>query len=286
MNINKQKDIQNDKNNGHNKQYPVMYYGINKSKPIKDIGQKEIIKDSFDYVIKRTEKLATAIYIVTSLVSDTEPIKWTLRNKSIELLSVLSGARNLNLLKQTNIFFNSTNLINEIITFLNLSYTTNIISEMNFSILKDEYDLLQDLISRDDLMENENISVEEILEKDKEEIGLSSGAFYKGQDDHKNVFYNRDKGQKRSDGNLKRHSIDSTLIKKISNKNKNRNKNINREQAIKDIIKQKKEVTIKDISSVVGWCSEKTIQRELMSLIRKNIVKKTGEKRWSRYSLV
>jgi DeoR/GlpR family transcriptional regulator of sugar metabolism len=47
----------------------------------------------------------------------------------------------------------------------------------------------------------------------------------------------------------------------------------------------KKDVSIKDISLVLTDCSEKTIQRELNSLVLKGQLKKTGAKRWSRYSI-
>lgn len=42
---------------------------------------------------------------------------------------------------------------------------------------------------------------------------------------------------------------------------------------------------IKDIHSQVPGCSEKTIQRELAALVGDGVVKKEGEKRWSRYSI-
>jgi hypothetical protein len=42
---------------------------------------------------------------------------------------------------------------------------------------------------------------------------------------------------------------------------------------------------IKDVSPLVTGCSEKTIQRELSAMVRSGILKKVGEKRWSRYSL-
>ena len=56
-----------------------------------------------------------------------------------------------------------------------------------------------------------------------------------------------------------------------------------RRENILKLIKDKKEVTIKDISSSISGCSEKTIQRELISLLKDKIIQKTGEKRWSRY---
>ena len=42
---------------------------------------------------------------------------------------------------------------------------------------------------------------------------------------------------------------------------------------------------IKDVSPLIKGCSEKTIQRELLSMVKSGILKKEGEKRWSKYSL-
>jgi DNA-binding transcriptional ArsR family regulator len=59
-----------------------------------------------------------------------------------------------------------------------------------------------------------------------------------------------------------------------------------RRDRIKTILEAKKEATIKDISEIITDISEKTIQRELNAMIEENIVKRQGERRWSRYSVV
>jgi hypothetical protein len=59
-----------------------------------------------------------------------------------------------------------------------------------------------------------------------------------------------------------------------------------RKEKILAIIKDKGQASIKDVSSVISDCSEKTIQRELMSLISEGLITKQGERRWSRYSVV
>ena len=58
-----------------------------------------------------------------------------------------------------------------------------------------------------------------------------------------------------------------------------------RRERIKTILEAKGEATIKDISEIVTDVSEKTIQRELQAMIEDNIVKRQGERRWSKYSL-
>jgi len=58
-----------------------------------------------------------------------------------------------------------------------------------------------------------------------------------------------------------------------------------RQRNILEILKGQGNLTIKDFSKVMRDCSEKTIQRELIELVGKGIVRKEGERRWSRYSL-
>lgn len=59
-----------------------------------------------------------------------------------------------------------------------------------------------------------------------------------------------------------------------------------RRTRIRTILEAKGEATIKDISEIVTDCSEKTIQRELNTMIEDNVVKREGERRWSKYTLV
>lgn len=59
----------------------------------------------------------------------------------------------------------------------------------------------------------------------------------------------------------------------------------NRRERIKTILEAKGEASIKDISDIISDVSEKTIQRELNAMIEDNLVKRQGERRWSKYSL-
>jgi len=59
-----------------------------------------------------------------------------------------------------------------------------------------------------------------------------------------------------------------------------------RREAIMSVIRNKQKASIKDISTLIRGVSEKTIQRELASLIKKGLVMKEGERRWSTYSII
>jgi hypothetical protein len=58
-----------------------------------------------------------------------------------------------------------------------------------------------------------------------------------------------------------------------------------RREAILSILKSKGPSYIKDISTVIRDVSEKTIQRELQSLVESGEVTRTGERRWTTYSV-
>ena len=60
---------------------------------------------------------------------------------------------------------------------------------------------------------------------------------------------------------------------------------VDRGSRIKTVLEAKPEATIKDIAEVITDVSEKTIQRELNSLIEKGQVIREGERRWSKYSV-
>ena len=58
-----------------------------------------------------------------------------------------------------------------------------------------------------------------------------------------------------------------------------------RAERIKTVLEAKPQATVKDIAEVITDVSEKTIQRELNSLIEKGQVVREGERRWSKYSV-
>lgn len=59
-----------------------------------------------------------------------------------------------------------------------------------------------------------------------------------------------------------------------------------RSERIKTVLEAKPQATIKDIAEIITDVSEKTIQRELNSLIEKGQVIREGERRWSRYRIL
>jgi hypothetical protein len=58
-----------------------------------------------------------------------------------------------------------------------------------------------------------------------------------------------------------------------------------RRKKILEVVRSKGQATIHEFVQSIQGCSSKTIQRELTSLVLSGTLKKTGERRWSKYSL-
>ena len=82
------------------------------------------------------------------------------------------------------------------------------------------------------------------------------------------------------------HSVFERPIQKDNQKGQNRQDSkgqSERAERILDYIRRQGSVSIKEIASTIKGCSEKTIQRELISLIQAGLVRRVGERRWSHY---
>jgi len=248
------------------------------------------------FIFKKTERLVSAIYLITGFLSDNEPIRWKLRDTSTRLLSYSINLSNQGHRNRADAMNNFTAASFEIISLLEAANISGIFSPMNCEIIKFEIERIVELVelkerglnskfllsknffemsgdysdSRSKLAQADNILNEKDIKKTIEqnsgkEIALEANSL-KG---HLPIKDNN-KEEKNSMSFIKGHTI------------KDKNK---RYEVIINLLKKTKEISVKDVSSIVSDCSEKTIQRELLSLVDKGVLKKEGERRWSKYSL-
>jgi hypothetical protein len=235
-------------------------------------------EDYLIYIFKKTEKITSALYLVSGLLKDDEPLKWELRDRGMDLISSsftasssLPGDKNVVIQSLFTAAF-------ETISLLNVARVSNMISPMNHSLLVKEIDGIVGLL-RDRLAQNaENagyvLSESFFRTPDLFSTGFKSGS--RSPIDHPGVD---SKGQ-----SLLPHSSQKIRIDQGQNSPVQAKKS-NRQEAIISILKTQSHLSIKDFYKVIKDCSQKTIQRELLELVNKGIVKKEGERRWSRYSL-
>jgi len=104
---------------------------------------------TLSYVSKKSEKLTTALYMVTDIMNDQEPMKWKLREAGVELLSDILLATAASSANRFNLLCLVEKKIEKVISFLDVAWTARMMSEMNATILKKEYVTIKDTIERE-----------------------------------------------------------------------------------------------------------------------------------------
>ncbi len=224
------------------------------------------------FIYKKTQSLINAIYMVTNLFPEAEPLKWGIRAKAVTLLEDILSLPIKAFSERKNILRGFTAKVLEIVSLSEVSSNSALMSSMNFKILNREFENLINMIEKHEepyLMDS-NFILDEKLFKISNDPRLSDNLNKRTNLDTKgqSLELARDKGQ----GHLK----DMSQVKSRDN----------RQEAILSLLRDKSDLNIKDISSVFKDCSEKTLQRELQRMVVEGRLKKAGERRWSRYSLI
>lgn len=233
----------------------------------------------------KIEKIAQAIYLVSNHLKDTEPLKWELRKESISFMSAgrsLGGGYEGKDIPPDLVIDALVSCSRDLSSYLSLAVVSGLVSRNNGNLISNEITVL--MATFEQVIDENTAKAGFVLSKDffsaDPDLALHLGRkTYKGHSgnyisDNKNLEKGHllNKGQKAV--NDQKHTIGDVKDKKID-----------RQGRIIALLKNQTNLTIKDFVKVINDCSEKTIQRELIDLVDKGIVKREGERRWSTYSL-
>ncbi|MCX6702080.1 MAG: hypothetical protein NTX96_02730, partial [Candidatus Zambryskibacteria bacterium] len=158
-----------------------------------ELSQKNIDPVSFfdknnDFVLayKKTEKLASAVYMVTGLFSESEPIKWALRKKVGELLSFILTYKDTPKGNYEDFVYSAKTRTLELISFLEISLRGGLVSQMNFSILKQEFLNLINILNTSDFLSND--SSNEVVSKNFFDISKSYSSVAKEVNNNERIY--------------------------------------------------------------------------------------------------
>lgn len=267
---------------------------------------------------KKCERLATAIYLVTNFLSDTEPMKSRLRTLSLELVQEACVMKNGSRGAGTIVLDAIRENLLETLSLLELAFIAGLVSEMNFTLLKREYRSLLQAIeikkssresATDSILGDNFFDMSDTLKNDSAHIREERSFGYSNRTkEAPKIYKGHSIGQTSSEvsdrnlvgpsatqvANVAHSQRQTSYIKPSATKSVSTftprttmdTAKESRRGRILKLVKDNREVTIKDISAHFSDLSEKTIQRELVSLVESNVLKKFGERRWSRYALV
>jgi len=274
--------------------------------------QQKVPGTEVAFIHKKTEKLVTAIYMLSNFFPHQEPVKWKVRELGLNLLSDISNVFYSSIHDSRNTSNECIHSINEIINLLDLARVSNSISQMNFSILRDELMSLRQLIEANNkrgafdsiiMASDFFISDRKFLLQNSDTPNTPKGPIGQMIENVQEEVVSReviektasviDRATEKTPTHIKEaqknkqpiSSIQKSKPKRSSDEPKNSHKKNDRAETILKLLSKTDNLNVKDIAQVISGCSEKTIQRELLSLVSQNVLKKVGERRWSRYSL-
>ena len=231
-------------------------------------------------------KLVTALFMVTDMIENEEPLRKKLRTLGVEIISDINS-----------IPIQAGRKITEVMSFLDIALAINLVSEMNYNILTKEFFKLSESIKEYGRVRS--VWLEEFLPNTSEEESQTT----KGHLNYTKTFI-KDNPLSRTSQTRTRIGVQkgSTLMNALkgvkvpqTNQDYNTLKKSRREEIVRILETSEVGLTIKDIKtkaqglpgkfvSLVS-CGEKTLQRELVSMMKDGVLEKVGEKRWSRYSV-
>ena len=245
--------------------------------------------NSMSFISKKTEKITTALYMVTDFIPESEPLRLQLRTVAISLMSKTRTLVSRATLAERFEVDEISGLFGDAIAFVELAGTIGLVSQMNSAILLSELNKTatelralfevgnyssalhsgpSGLVLSADLFA---VEVPKVVPRPVSFTPTSTPENSKGQASPLNVLYT-----KTHTPEAKREN--SPKVASVGMK-------IARRNDVLSVVKNKGQVTIKDITSLLKDTSVKTAQRELLQLVKEGVLKKEGEKRWSTYKL-
>ncbi len=229
--------------------------------------EKNIFSNIFEkdikrvFIYKKSERLAKAIHLITPAFRENQ----SLRNRLDETAVRLIDAAVLSPISARTIFSHELLALSSI---LSIAQTGGLLSAMNAELINHEaYMLLQEVATYEEprLFLDEMPSLAEFAKSAQNTASPIASTHTTTHATRSNKGQRTDKGHK---GQIKDNHAVST-----------------RRDAVLAVVRSKGNVYIKDVSTVIRNVSEKTIQRELVALVEEGILTRTGERRWTSYSL-
>ncbi len=276
---------------------------------IKNKENKQLFKLS-----KKTEKITTAIFMVSELLAPHDPLRQHLRTTSLELLNVTFRMVRTKAHLVEEVLQECILTCEHVHSLLDIVHMNMALSDMNHAILVHEIELLEK-----SFIENVKYDTRYRFEEYSAVTNMRLLPHFFGTEfDDTPAQIETENNSHTSSETIPEHSQGQTTSSKIKKtspeiikdtvkdipKSKGQNVVYKSSQVLREegnsfvsqlkyerrtimlsLIKRKGSATMQDVTEVIKNCSTKTLQREIQELIDEGIVIKKGNRRWTTYFL-
>ena len=226
-----------------------------------------------DRAYRRAERIAAGLHMLTNHIPEQEPVRSEVRSTAaLVLLDVLKLRDEMRSVHSHSVA-ELQGRVRYLISMARIMEVSGFVSQQNATTVIEALDELGTYITasqRSILSENISLSREDLIDVRMPTYRAAHPKFIKDTSDIKDTK-------------------DSAIVKDSHETSVKGSDSIGtlsvRVQSILEILKVGGSLGIKDISANLPEYSEQMIQRELLELVTRGAIKKTGLKRWSKYSL-
>ncbi len=226
-----------------------------------------------DRAYRRAERIAAGLHLLTNHLSQEEPSRGRVRSIATGLLDDALAMRDEMRSTNSQAVAGFLSKVRYLISLVRIMAVSGHVSQANASVVIEALDELGGFVvasQRSILSENVSLTREDLTDVRATSFRIPHASPVKDASNTKDTGDSR----KISDANETSVAQGETIGTMSG-----------RVQSILEILKVGGSLGIKDISANLPEYSEKMIQRELLDLVSRGAVRKTGLKRWSRYSL-
>jgi hypothetical protein len=222
------------------------------------------------YISQKTQRLAGALYALTRPFPADEPLRRSLRDQALALISSAHTLAEGAPLRDTNAELPA--LLNQLVSQLAVARDGGLVSGMNFSVFHEEITNFVGEIGDIGAFPGPFLTTGYFDSLDK--------ALSHGIERNTPAVSSSSLGGTRqavsADGAHSKNT-NSSSGGKLSAKDKRRQKILN-------LFSDQQEITVNDVTDIVNGYSTKTIQRDLKALVKNGELEKHGKRRWSSYT--
>jgi hypothetical protein len=250
---------------------------------LKGFSDKDI--KAMSYIVEKSSRIASVTFLLADVLDKESPLHTELQKTAIGLIRDSA--------KSAKSIQSRESLVSHLLTLVALLDTSDRsgqLSHMNTETLSDEATALSEFINIIDWHSGRRFTEESLFGGEvprdvfsPEPMATASNSYKSHQRD--TLLPHQRQQQQSPDFYASQTQKQNEPKGRVQYKERVQEAQKDRRATILGLVQKKDRINVKDVSNIIKDCSEKTIQRELLALVKQGVLKKEGERRWSTYSM-